>query len=265
LTVSLPLSVYEINSMPEKERERFLSILLPRRLLEMFSIDPETFRNDRGVRCVRFVCPEKMPFLQVDLRRDPGDRDAVYFLDLSNSPFGQMEISFVIVNDPGSERFDIDVDEHGQDTYFGTARRNVPEEIRAMKAGLAPGQVRRGLKAMKELVACWDEFFGRVGHNFYFLEPLTYNSAVLYERNGFQYLSGSEMMRKIDREFRPGGALFARLDGSTPFRMPGQEKTVRGRSWAIHDGILDTPWEGPKMYKTIGVHAGTSTFTGEGY
>jgi hypothetical protein len=265
LTVSLPLSVYEINSMPEKERERFLSVLVPRRLLEMFSIDPETFRNDKGVRCVRFVCPEKMPFLQVDLRRDPGDRDAVYFLDLSNSPFGQMEISFVIVNDPGSERFDIDVDEHGQDTYFGTARRNVPEEIRAKKAGLAPGQVRRGLKAMKELVACWEEFFGRVGHNFYFLEPLTYNSTVLYERNGFQYLNGSEKMREIDREFRPGGALFARLDGSTPFRMPGQEKTVRGRSWAIHDGILDTPWESPKMYKTIGVHAGASTFTGEGY
>jgi acetoin utilization protein AcuC len=40
---------------------------------------------------------------------------------------------------------------------------------------------------------------------------------------------------------------------------------VRGRSWAIHDGILDTPWEGPKMCKKIGVHAGTSTFTGEGY
>ena len=265
MTVSLPLSVYEINSMPEKERERFLSVLVPRRLLEIFSIDPETFRNDKGVRCVRFVCPEKMPFFQVDLRRDPDDRDAAYFLDLSNSVFGQMEVSFIIVNDPGSERFDIDVDEHGQDTYFGTARRNVPEEIRAMKAGLAPGQVRRGLKAIKEIIVCWEEFFGRVGHDFYFLEPLNYNSAILYERSGFQYLSGSEMMRKIDREFRPGGALFARLDGSTPFRMPGQEKTVRGRSWAIHDGILDTPWEGPKMCKKIGVHAGTSTFTGEGY
>src|SRR4030067_457683 len=177
--------------MPEKERERFLSVLLPRRLLTMFSIDPGTFRNDRGVRCVRFVCPERMPFFQVDLRRDPDDRDAAYFLDLSNSVFGQMEVSFIIVNDPGSERFDIDVDEHGQDTYFGTARRNVPEEIRAMKAGVAPGRARRG------------------------------------------------------------GA--------------GREKRGGGKTGAIHDGTLDTPWEGPKMYKTIGVHAGTSTFTGEGY
>ncbi|MGZ9147763.1 MAG: hypothetical protein ACXW4G_05255 [Candidatus Deferrimicrobiaceae bacterium] len=258
-------SIYEINSMPEKEREALLSVLVPRRLLDRFSIDPETFRNDRGVRCVRFVCPERMPFFQVDLWRDPEDRDAVYFLDVSNSPYGQMEISFIIVNDPDSERFDIDVDEAGRDTYFGTTRRNVPEEIRAMKAGLAPGQVRRGLRAMKDLVACWENLFGRLGHNFYFLEPLTYNSAVLYERSGFQYLNGSEKMKYIDREFRPGGVLAGRLDGSSPFRMPGQEKTVRGRSWAIHDGILDDPWEGPKMYKTIGVHAGVDTFTGEGY
>lgn len=251
--------------MPEKERETLLSVLLPRRLLKSFSIDPETLRNDKGNRCVKFVCPEQMPFFQVELRRDPGDRDAAFFLDVSTSAFGQMEISFVIVNDPDSERFDIDVDEHGQDTYFGTTRRNIPEEIRAMKAGLAPGQVRRGLKAMREIVGGWEALFGALGHNFFFLEPLTYNSAIIYERSGFSYLRGGEKMREIDREFRPGGALHDRLDGSTPFRMPGQEKTVRGRSWAIHDGILDEPWESLKMYKTIGVHGGVSTFTGEGY
>jgi hypothetical protein len=261
----LPTSIYEINSMPEKERDSLLSVVIPRRFLETFSIDPETFRNDKGVRCVRFVCPERKSFFQVDLRRDPGDRDAVYFLDISTSAFGQMEISFVIVNDPDGERFSIDVDQEGQDTYFGTTRRNIPEEIRAMKAGLSPGQVRRGLKAMRDCIACWEEIFRRLGHRFFFLEPLTYNSAILYERCGFQYLHGGEKMREIDRAFRPGGALLARLDGSTPFRMPGQEKTVRGRSWAIHDGILDEPWESPKMHKTIGVHAGVSTFTGEGY
>lgn len=231
----------------------------------MFAIDLKTFCNDKGVRCVRFVCPERMPFFQLSLHRDPGDRDAVYFLDVSTSAFGQMEISFVVVNDPDGERFDIDVDERGQDTYFGTARRNVPEELRAMRAGLAPGQVRRGLKAMKDLVACWEEFFRRLGHTFFFLEPLTYNSAILYERGGFQYLHGGERMKEIDREFRPGGNLFAALDGSTPFRMPGQHRTVRGRSWAIHDGILNEPWESPKMCKTIGVDAGASTFTGEEY
>jgi len=261
----LPVSVYEINKMPERERERFLSGLIPARFLELFSIDPESYLNPAGVRCVKFSCPEEMPFFQIDLRRDPADRDPAYFLDVSTSPYGQMEISFIIVNDPGSERFDIDIDESGQDTYFGTARRNIPEEIRAMEAGLAPAQVRKGLRAMRDLIACWDDFFGRTGHRFYFLEPLSYNSAILYERGGFQYVQGKEKMEYIDREFRPDGVLHARLDGSTPFRRPEHWRTVRGRSWAIHDGILDEPWESPKMYKTVGVSGGVCTFTGEGY
>ena len=131
--------------MPEKERESLLSVLLPRRLLKMFSIDPETFRNDKGIRCVKFVCPERMPFFQMELRRDPGDRDAAYFLDVSTSAYGQMEISFVIVNDPDSERFDIDVDEHGQDTYFGTARRTCPGARPAVIARISSGMFRRAV------------------------------------------------------------------------------------------------------------------------
>jgi hypothetical protein len=118
---------------------------------------------------------------------------------------------------------------------------------------------------MRDLIACWDVFFDRVGYRFYFLEALSYNSAILYERGGFQYVKGKEKMEYIEREFRPGGVLHARLDGSTPFRKPEHWKTVRGRSWAIHDGILDEPWESPKMYKTVGVHAGVCTFKGEGY
>lgn len=40
---------------------------------------------------------------------------------------------------------------------------------------------------------------------------------------------------------------------------------MRSRSWAIHNGILDDPWEGPKMCRTVGAHAGVCTFTGEAY
>ncbi len=261
----MPGTVYEINQLPEEERTPLLSILIPPRLLEIFSIDPVTFRNPAGKACVKLTCPEHMPFFQIDVRRDPGDEDAAYFLDVSNTPFGQMEISFIIVNDPGGERYRIDRDEAEHETYFGTARRNLPEEIRAMEAGLAPGQVRRGLRMIHDMVDAWDAFFRAVGHKFYFLEPLAYNSAILYERGGFQYVKGKERMCWIDREFHPGGELFGRLDGSSPFRRPEQARTVRGRAWAIHDGILGEPWESPKMYKTVGVNAGISTFSGEGY
>jgi acetoin utilization protein AcuC len=91
-------------------------------------------------------------------------------------------------------------------------------------------------------------------------EPLTYDNAIRYERYGFDYVVGKRLMQEIAAGFAPGGVLFGRLDGSTPFRQPGMEKSVLGRSWAIHDGIMDEPWDGVRIYKTIGVHAGVDTF-----
>jgi hypothetical protein len=70
------------------------------------------------------------------------------------------------------------------------------------------------------------------------------------------------MMEEIDREFLPGGNLFEKLDHSTPFRRKGAEKTARGRSWAIQDGILGRPWTSPKLYKPVG-KVGVNTFHGK--
>jgi acetoin utilization protein AcuC len=104
-------------------------------------------------------------------------------------------------------------------------------------------------------------------------EPLTYDNAVRYEKYGFDYLNGRRLMLEIDRQFQAGGALFRKLDGSTPFRRPEMATSVHGRSWAIHDGILleagreaqegsilAQPWEEVRIYKNIGQHAGVRTF-----
>ena len=42
------------------------------------------------------------------------------------------------------------------------------------------------------------------------------------------------------------------------------EKTVKGRSWAIHDGILGEPWDDVHIYKTLGEDAGIKTFRSGG-
>src|SRR5438105_3611880 len=64
--------------------------------------------------------------------------------------------------------------------------------------------------------------------------------------------------------FAEGGPLHRRLDDSTPFRRRGFETSVRGRSWAIHDGILEgvlaEGWSGVKMYRVPGRRAAISTF-----
>jgi acetoin utilization protein AcuC len=85
-----------------------------------------------------------------------------------------------------------------------------------------------------------------------------------YERHGCDYFIGRDRMDQIHAGFQPGGALCGRLDGSTPFRRPGFAQTVRGRSWAIHDGVLGEPFgQGPtgvKMYRVPGRAAGVTTF-----
>jgi len=129
-----------------------------------------------------------------------------------------------------------------------------------MRAGLFPNQTRRGLRLFGEFFPRVECLTDRLGMEMIVAEPLTYDNAIRYERYGFDYLTGKRLMLEIDREFHPGGLLFNRLDGSTPFRMPGMERTVRGRSWAIHDGIMDEPWDDLRIYKMIGSNAGLNTF-----
>ena len=71
-----------------------------------------------------------------------------------------------------------------------------------------------------------------------------------------------EAMEYIHDQFAQMGALTRGLDASTPFRAPGAGLTVRGRSWALHDGVAGQVWGGVKMYKAAGRHAGVNTFPG---
>jgi hypothetical protein len=262
----LPLfSLAEINRLPVAEKECIYRQIVPERVFTQFGIDETTLCGADGQRKVHFICPEGLGLLRIEVRMQPQDRDCLFFVEVADTPFGQIELSFCLINDLDSPRFNVDVDEAGRDNCFATVRRNIPEEIRAMRAGLAPNQVHRGLKMFSQFFAQFERFVDSLGIDTIMAEPLSYDNAVRYEGYGFDYLTGKQLMHWIDREFQPGGILFQRLDGSTPFRQPGMEKTVRGRSWAIHDGILDQPWDNIRIYKTIGEDAGVRTYTGGRY
>jgi len=259
-------SIYEINHLSPDERTRIFRTLVPSEIFSLFEINRTTFLNRHGEKVVQFHTPETHGFASVDIKMRPEDIDSIFFLQISDTPFmDNMELSFVVINDPRKERYQIDRDPQGKDTLFGTALRNVGEEERAMKAGLAPGQVRPGLRLLGEFLRLLERFASRMEVSIISGEALFYHNAVQYERHGFGYLEGKKMMEEIDREFLPGGNLYERLDGSTPFRKTGAEKTVRGRSWAVQDGILGKPWESPKLYKPVGKAVGVNTFQGQDY
>ena len=138
-----------------------------------------------------------------------------------------------------------------------------------MSDGLAPGQVRRGLRLLSRVLDAMEGFCALLGKEIYLIEPLFYHSAILYERRGCGYLMGRDVMEEIDAGFREGGALAKLLDGSA-FRSSDAARTVRGRSWALHDGVGRELWGGAsvggvKMYRAAGRHARVDTFPGAPY
>ena len=248
----------QINALDTVEKEAIYRGLIPLRLLQLLAIPPEGDSSGR----MKIIAPEGMSLARIEVRENPDDKRTVFFLDIAETHYHQMELSFCIINDPSAPRFAVDFDERGNDNAFTTLGRNIPEEIRAMRAGLFPNQTSRGLRMFGEFFELFERFVDSLGMDIILAEPLTYDNSVRYEKYGFDYLNGRRMMMAIDRGFRPGEVLFRRLDGSSPFRMPGMDRTVHGRSWAIHDGILDEPMEDIRIYKAIGVNAGVNTFPG---
>jgi acetoin utilization protein AcuC len=163
------------------------------------------------------------------------------------------------LNDPSAKRFDVDRMPDGQFTRFGTLKRNILAEEAAMQEGLAPGQVRSGLRLLPAAILKFEEFVASLGHQIYFAEPLYYHNAVLFERYGFSYQMGKRLMDRIESGFSEEGDLKLLLNGSTPFRLPSAEHSIRLRSWAIHDGILGEPFTNVTMFKHIGKSAGINT------
>ncbi|NIV29590.1 MAG: hypothetical protein GWN58_08800, partial [Anaerolineae bacterium] len=256
-------SLRQINELPTPEREEIYRHLLPNKLLEDFGINTQTLSDAQGNRLVTFSCPHGASTVEVDVRSEAGFPDPLLYVELGDTRLNQIEVILFVVNDPSSERFETDRDWRGERTMFGTLRRNIPEEIRAMEAGLAPGQVRQGLRLSRTLLPIFESFVTRLGHDYYLMEPLTYHTAILFERLGCNYVQGLRKMQWLHDAFQPGGLLHGQLlDGASPFRQPDACHTIRGRSWAIHDGIMGEPWHGIKMYKRVGRHAGIDTFPG---
>lgn len=230
--------------------------------MALYDVDAGQPLEQRGRRLLSVQANPGSGIFEMDIRHTPSAPDPLVHVELGETATGQLEVLLLVINDPTSERFQVDRYWQGLEASFDPLRRNLPEEERAMKSGLAPGQVRRGLRMIGRLMYLVETFITRLGHDLYFSHPLAYHNAIVQELYGFSYVRGRRRMEWIDREFRPGGELHARLDGSTPFRQPGMGQTVRGRSWAIHDGILGEPWAalGIEMVKVVGKEAGVRTF-----
>jgi len=115
--------------------------------------------------------------------------DPLLYVHLTDTLNGQIHILLYILNNPSSPRFNVDKMPDGSPTQFGTLQRNIEAENNAFVAGLAPGQVRHGLRMWgrqsnpSKIHRC-----ARTRH--VFRRALYYHVAVIFERYGFSYQVG---------------------------------------------------------------------------
>ncbi len=252
-----PYTIGGINLLAEEEKRKIYCDLIPRELLERFNIPP-TFVDSQGRSLIRAKWAPGNPSAELALFHQADFPDPILYGHLTDTISGQIHILLYILNDPDSPRFDVDKMPDGRPTRFGTELRNLEAEKAALEAGLAPGQIRRGLRLLRPAIIAFENFVEELGHDLFFTEPLYYHNAVIFERYGFAYQQGRKLMERIHAGFLPGGDLVKRLDGS-PFRPHEAVNSIRLRSWAIHDGILGEPFTNVTMYKRVGKHAGVST------
>jgi len=259
----LPVTIRQLNNLPENVKKRLYRGLIPPALLTRFGIDPIQWTGANKEPMVFLNAESNSEKVLITARNSPDPADEFFALELADNALNGIELNLIVLNGPAAPRFSIDYTEDGQATMFGTLKRNLKAEEEAKNAGLAPGQVRAGLGGSRVVFEQIDTFLSLLGHRAYFLEPLTYASAWVFERRGFAYVRGHKLMDDIQREFQPGGALHQCLDDGLAFRKRDQASTVRGRAWAIHDGILDAldlRWDKIRMVKQIGRQAGVDTF-----
>jgi hypothetical protein len=251
-------TISSINCLSEAEKRATYQRVIPKDLYRRFNLPPDLYDKD-GNNLLIIRAAAGSSAADMSLYHDHGFPDPVLYGHIQDTLNGQIHILLYILNDPDSPRFDVDRLPDGTKTNFGVLHRNLEAEEAAMQAGLAPGQVRRGLRLLGEAINTFEAFVESLGHELHFAEPLYYHNALIFERYGFAYQQGRRLMQRIHEGFAPGGDLLPLLDGSTPFRQPGAEKSIRLRSWAIHDGILGAPFTNVTMYKRPGHHAGIST------
>lgn len=255
-----PTTIGGINLLPEAAKREIYSRAIPPDLINKFRI-PE-LDSTRIEKYLKFRYTPGSSDVEIYLFHEPDFEDPILYGHLIDTINGQIHILLYILNDPAAPRFDVDRMPDGTTTRFGTLRRNIDAEVQAMQANLAPGQVRHGLRLLSKAINSFETFVSSLGHDVYFVEPLYYHNAVIFERYGFSYQLGRKMMENIEAGFSENGEISKLLDDSSPFRTKAASNSVRLRSWAIHDGILQMPFTNVTMYKRIGKNAGITTCPG---
>src|SRR5688500_5616726 len=173
---TLPFTIRQLNNLPENVKQRMYRGLIPPTLLTRFGIDPIQWTDTNKEQKVFVKAKENSEKVLITARTSSDTVNEFFQLELAGNSLNGIELNLIVLNDPIAPYYPIDQTEDGAPTMFGTLKRNLKAEEQAMQAGLAPGQVRAGLRGSRMVFEQIEAFLSMLGHRAYFLEPLTYTS-----------------------------------------------------------------------------------------
>jgi len=141
---SVPATLKQLNELPEGAKKRIYRALIPPDLLTKFNIDPISWKG-RGDHQLTLKAEPLSGEVNISISKMSDSSEEFFCLQLLDNAINGIDLNFLLISDPLSSRFDTDRHADGSLTLFGKARRNLVAEEQAKQAGLAPGQVRKGL------------------------------------------------------------------------------------------------------------------------
>jgi hypothetical protein len=166
-----PSNIGGINILPDREKLEFYRRIVPLELIDHFGLSPDLI-DEKGNSLMKLKCKPGSNDVEMYLYHQIGFPDPILYGHLTDTISGQIHVLLYILNSPDSPRFDVDKMPDGSPTRFGILRRNLEAEQAAMRAGLAPGQVRHGLRMLPAAIQSFEEFVIGLGHTLYFVMAL---------------------------------------------------------------------------------------------
>jgi hypothetical protein len=177
---NLPVTIKALNSLPENPKLRLYRTLIPIQVLADFDINPRTWMNPDKLLQVRLEAEKDSNKVKIHAWYGEDQYNEFFYLELADNAYNGIDLNFLVVNNPLSPKFRTDFDNEGRETLFGTVHRNLVEEEKAMRAGLASGQIREGLRCPQIVFNHVETFLTMMAHHAIFLEPLSYVSAWIF-------------------------------------------------------------------------------------
>ena len=130
--MSLPSTLGAINLLPDVEKRAIYTRVIPTELIVRFQLNSYLVDKE-GHDLIQLKAIPGSSSVELSLYHKYGFRDPILYGHITDTLNGQLHILLYILNDPDSQRFNVDQLPNGTPTKFGIRHRNIEADNTLIK------------------------------------------------------------------------------------------------------------------------------------